>query len=661
MADTFHRPSPENPTYQIMSLVTKKGEDEEFDNFVKKLCGQIRRAKKKRKFLEDDWNQCERNYYATNEFENVRESNLDFTITFEICQDASSNLSNAVLAQDTVFMAQGRPGFKQLAAETDSLLDWMSDQVDFSSLIDDTIRGAQIYTKCICKCGWEYREEKVKFWDQDESGQAFENEKVNIIREGCYPYVVDTRRFFHPMPCVNLEDAAWLGEEFDTTIENIQKEIDRGFYRKDLNAKNVGTGKVDETEVKERTELAAAYGEEEVPPRGQEQEEEEQERRLMEVYTTYKEREVILWLDVSNDDWVAAVENFFQSRPRPYEAWSWYPILNSVDGKSLCSILDPMHAAYAAILNILLDSGIRSIEPLIVALKSLGLSEYFDEDGKLGPGLTEVDKMLMDDINKGIKVINLTNGSVEFLINLLGKIEQHMHDAAAIPRAFRGQELAERPTATGTSAIIEKAMQPLFKLMERYRRFLGRVAQMMYARYRQFNPQSMQIYLQAQGQSGEQVAQTLTFPPGYWEDQVLIETKVNSQTMSKSIKKQEALAMMDKWPEMWQTLAQIAEAVLAGQTISPIAAQALDIWAILFTEFMTEFEVPEVRDVLDIDSAKMVGEAFARTISQHTQIIEGLAQEREALVAQVIDLGGTPVVGQGEGGQQGPGMAQGAA
>ena len=34
-------------------------------------------------------------------------------------------------------------------------------------------------------------------------------------------------------------------------------------------------------------------------------------------------------------------------------------------------------------------------------------------------------------------------------MDLLGKIEQHMRDAASIPRAFRGEELAERPTATG--------------------------------------------------------------------------------------------------------------------------------------------------------------------------------------------------------------------
>lgn len=662
MANVFHRPNPQNQTYQMQPVAMKKGENPEFDKFAKDLCRKIRDAKTKRRFLEDDWTQCEKNFYATGEPENTREAMLDFTITFEICQDASSNLSNAMLAQDQLFVAAARPGYKEYASSMDTMLDWMADRAQYLPLIKDAIRMAQIYPKAIVKAGWSYKEEQVGFWDWevDESGvrtEPLEKRQTKVTREGCFPHLVDPRRFIHPLPCPKLEEAEWVAEEFETTLMKIQAEVDAGFYRSDLNVKNVGTGKIDEADDEKQTEIAASYGKDEITDESM-PEEDEQDRRLVETYATFEDREVIVWLDVPNDDWVAAYDNFFQSKKRPYETWNWYPVLNSIDGKSLCSILDPEHRAYVAIMNILLDSGIRSIEPLIVALKDLGLSEYFDEDGKLGPGLAEVEKAMMEDINKGIKVINLTNGDVSYLIEMLGKIEQHMRDTAAIPRAFRGEELADRPTATGTSAIIEKAMQPLFDLMERFRDFMARVAKMQYARYRQFYPQELQIMLQTMGQDGQRLTELIKFPPGYWEDQILIETKVNSQTMSKSVKKQEALAMLDKWKEIWETLASITDIAVSGQPLSPVAGQSLDIQGILMKQFFTEFEVPEVRDVLDLDSAKMVGEGFARTIDQLTGFINQGQQEKEALIAQLIDLGAVPVV---ESGQAGPGMAQGAA
>ena len=664
MSNVFHRPNPQNETYQMQPVATKKGEDEEFDKFAKDLCGKIKAAKKKRKFLEDDWTQCEKNFYATGDPENSKESMLDFTITFEICQDASSNLSNAMLAQDQLFVAAARPGFKQYASSMDTMLDWMADRAQYLPLIKDAIRMAQIYTKSIVKSGWSYKEEQVGFWDWEigEDGTRtapMEKTQTKVVREGCFPHLVDPRRFIHPLPCGNLEEAEWVAEEFDTTRGKIQAEVEKGFYRSDLDVRNVGQGRIEEDGKGDETELAASYGKseitEEIP-----KEEEEKDLRLTEAYATYQGREVIIWLDVPSDDWVAAYDNFFQSKKRPYETWSWYPILNSIDGKSLCSILDPEHRGYVAIMNILLNSGVRSIEPLIVALRELGLSEYQDESGSLGPGLAEVDKAMMDDINKGLKVINLTNGDVSYLIEMLGKIEQHMRDTAAIPRAFRGEELADRPTATGTSAIIEKAMQPLFDLMERFRDFMARVAKMQYARYRQFYPQELQILLGTMGEDGQRLTQLIQFPPGYWEDQILIETKVNSQTMSKSVKKQEALAMLDKWTEMWQNLVGIVELTLSGQPIAPFAGQALDAQKILMDEFFTEFEVPEVRDVLQFDSAKMVGEGIAQTIDQLTGIINQGTQEKEALIAQLIDLGAEPVVQSGAG-QGGPGMAQGPA
>ncbi len=93
--------------YPITHLLTHLGEDEKFDEFVAKLCDEIAETMEEREeTLEPLWADCEKNYWATGGPDNPRESELDFTITFETCKQASSNLSNPVFAQDSVFMSK---------------------------------------------------------------------------------------------------------------------------------------------------------------------------------------------------------------------------------------------------------------------------------------------------------------------------------------------------------------------------------------------------------------------------------------------------------------------------------------------------------------------------------------------------------------------------
>ena len=655
MARIVRHVDPADPQIPIEHIATKKGEDEAFETFVQELVGQIQAARQKfKEFLEPEWAQCELNYYAINDRENwgSRDSNLDFTITFEICQDSSSNLYNPVFSQDTVFMAKGRPGFKQMAAETDDMLDWMADQGNYASVCDTTIRHAQIYSKTIVKCGWQYKEETVRFWDgKDAMGMLQEAEEKRQSGAGCVPHVVDPRRFLHPFPLPNIEEAPWVAEEFDSTIAAVKAEKESGYYRQDLDVHSIGK---DAPSEEKKSEAGAAFGTDGNLDKDAEEKDSPRKIQLLECYTQYKGREAIIYLDESSETWVAAIYNYFQSRPRPYVTFSWYEVLNSVDGRSLCQTLDPLHRAYAGIMNILMDGGVRSVEPLIIALESLGLSRHLD-NGRIGPGLHEADAPILEDLKKGIATVELTNGDLRFLIDLLGRIEKHMRDAASIPAMFRGEEVAERPTATGTSAIMDKAMQPLYKQMTRYRLFLAEIAKMQYARFRQFFPERLEIYLSSKGESGEMLRQMMTFPEGYWEDQVLIEVKVNANTMSKSVKKQEALAMVDKLPEIFQQLIPLLQMIAGGGPEAPAAQVMLDTQMLALRAFFTEFEMPEVRDALQMESANMLGQAIAQAQQQLIGIIEALRQDLTAANSKLIEAGQEPIVPSIEGGNGGGG------
>ena len=647
--------------YPITHVVQTLGEDEDFDEFVRKLCDEIDETMQEREeTLEPVWADCEKNYWATGGPATPKDSDLDFTITFETCKQASSNLSNPVFAQDTIFMAKARPGFPTLAATHDILLDWIADMSDYTTLVNDFIRHAQIYTKATIKSPWIRKTRKIKYWEMDELGEPMEMEREEVYKEGSFPYVVDPRRIYHPIPTVNIDEAPWWCEEFDTRVAEVKKKIKEGYYRKDLSPHSIGEPKMDATHDKENEELYIANRLE-----GKERTQSELNKlKLMECYTTYAENEVVIILDIPRRTWVAAHSPFYQEFPRQYVTFCWHQVVGSIDGKSLCAVTDQLHRAYVACFNILLDAGVRSIEPLVLALKELGLGEML-EDGRLGPGLMEVEATVIEKIADGIHEIKLTTGEVVFVLTMMERIEKHMRDASSIPAAFYGEELAQRPTATGTTSVLEKAMQPLYELMARFRPALGRVVEIQYSQLRQFKPKNLRIFIDAQSeQEGAMMeAMLVEFPAGYWRDQVILETKVNSQTMSKAVKKQEALAMVDKWPELAQGILSLGEAASSGTPIAPIAGNVLDVYDLVLAEWFTEFEMPEVRDALDIQGGKAAAESIAQAWQELQSIIEQKTQEVIDLQSQVIDLGEDPVAGvePSGGGPGGGGPSQAAA
>jgi len=638
--------------YPIQPIATRLGENEDFDKFVRKLCDEIDKVVEFRKEeIEPIWEDCEANYWATGEPDATSrtESQLDFTITFEKCKQASANLSNPIAAQDTVFVAKARPGFPSIAATHDILLDWIADRSDYDAFIDDAIRHAQIYPKCTAKIPYVRKVRKIRFWDVGPDGKRFENSREEVVFEGNKPYVLDPRRLYHPIPCADIDEAPWWAEKLDMRVADIRKKVEEGYYRADLNPLAVGDSAMRPEEDEDKIELYIAH-------KIDNQQKDRSESTVLhplEVYTTYEGNECVIIVDLERKTWLAAHDPFYQEFPRSYATFCWHQVAGSLDGVSMVFVLDQLHRAYVAIVNILLDAGVRSIEPLMVALKDLGLSQML-QDGRIGPGLLEVDKLVIDKLGDAIHEIQLTSGEVTFLLTMLERIERHMHDASNIPLAFSGHELAERPTATGTTSVMEKAMQPLYALMTRFRRFLIRIIEIQYSQYRQFYPESLRIFVDAQSPQESQMLQAMLveFPPGYWRDQVILETKVNSQTMSKAVKKQEALALVDKWPQISESILSLGEAASSGTPISPIAGNALDVLVLLLQEWLTEFELPEVRDVLDVQGSVVAGQAIAEAVSRYETIIQQLNQRAIDLEAKVVDLGGET----GESNPAGPGQ-----
>jgi hypothetical protein len=207
--------------------------------------------------------------------------------------------------------------------------------------------------------------------------------------------------------------------------------------------------------------------------------------------------------------------------------------------------------------------------------------------------------------------------------------------------------------------LVEESKQPQYLQLERFRDSLSEVVKHMLSRYKQFYPEGLRLYETTQEvdpETGMTAMQEISvqWPEGSLEDNVDINTKVSSATMSKNIRKQEAIAMLDKIPEVYQGIAQFAFQAASPNPQAPalpmIALSLLNGYQKLFDDFLTIFDVPAKEQL----NPPLVQEAqVAQQINQ--QFME-LQQQMQQMAAQNQQL--SQMLQQFTGGQPQGGMAQ---
>jgi len=245
----------------------------------------------------------------------------------------------------------------------------------------------------------------------------------------------------------------------------------------------------------------------------------------------------------------------------------------------------------------------------------------------------------------------LTEPGFTQLPELEGIIETRADRAAALTDASFGDETVNRPTATGTMQLIEESKQPQYLQLERFREAFALIVRHMLARYKQFYPEGMTLYLSTRSDIDRKNLEEfiINWPEGSIEDSVFIETKVSSATMSKNARKQELVALMDKMPQLQQTMMQFAQMALnpqQGPGMQLIGMKLLASFQKVVEMFMIEFDVPN-RAVLNPPLAEEM-QVYAQIQQQFMQ----MAQTIQNLQMQLQQLQGAA-----PGGQAQPGMA----
>jgi hypothetical protein len=184
----------------------------------------------------------------------------------------------------------------------------------------------------------------------------------------------------------------------------------------------------------------------------------------------------------------------------------------------------------------------------------------------------------------------------------------------------------------------------------------------MVARYEQAYPEGVRYYAQADPEGMQLVEQWFNWPDGDLEDQVLIETKVSSATMSKMTRKQEVIALLDKIPQIYQAIMQLGQmAAEPGNPMGIISVKLLGGLQAIFDKFLKEFDVGEREElnpdlIQEVQVVRQIQEAMAQ-MQQAIQQAQQANANLQAENAWLKGVGGPGGVG-GASGQHREGWAE---
>lgn len=607
---------------------------EEEEKYVGSLVREIKDTLRQREATEELWKIAVQQYHGELKREDAEpgESELDMPSTREFADMAAARLINTVFARPEIYIAKPRrPEAREFAMQVEQFMDWALDRTEYRFFVEDLIRTGLVFTKAVAKVPYVQKTRKVMdyktrgqvedHWGAEKDGEVYIAERVVVEESRPIPELVPTQDFIHPIPCASIADAPWVCHRVWSTRDRLAGQISRQVYRsktpkgedvlKALSASSEGPAlgmTLGISEPDEGAKKAQVY-------------------EVWEIYTTLDEQEVILTVDPESGVVLRFIYNFYFDFPRPFVTWCYERVPHSIDGISLCYLLEALHRARSACFNQRLDAASKAMESLVLFAESTGLGRYL-KDGKIRSGAWPVNAV--GDIANQVTQFQISH-PFSPLEGIEATLERDMQKIASLTDYNAGLEQIQRPTASGQMALLEEGRQPMYSRMEHLREVLKIVGEMMLARYRQFRPVEVEYYIQARApQDGQMVQAFLQWPQEYWKDELILETAVSSQSMSRDLRKQEWLALVDKMPQVFGQMMSFAQAAVEGSPLSPVAVKMLA-WYTRYCiqPWLQEFEVAG-SEFVDFGEEMQVGQMFAQMVQELQAQVEQLQGEVEA-------------------------------
>jgi hypothetical protein len=609
-----------------------------------------------------------------------RESNIDMPLTRQMMMQNSARLLNPIFQQDVLFIANPRnPVVEDMARAVERLNDYISDNIDYQSLCDEWVEQFQTFPFGVVKTPFIQETERVKRWKEltgspkegtgpiDEyNKRKLDGQKVTLrkledrsekyflevdeevpVRVGAFPEVIPFEDFIVPMSAADVRTADWVIHRIWMTKPMIKGRIRSGVYDKRDNDNDILDVLGDPESERERLlRISEKRG------RDIDLDDTAKQYEICEAYLKWEVNEneepleIIVTFEKNSMLILRAIHNYHHSYKRPFVTHQYAKVQGSIFGIPLTFILEPLHVAYSASINQRLDTASRAAEKVVIVPPGVDLKPLDREEwsGVFYEG--DIKKEELHDI------------SLAPTFNQLPELEQQIKSEAqriaSLSDYSFADEQIDRPTATGQTQIIEESKHPQYVMLERFRRSLAEVSKHVLSRHRQFYPEGLRFYAMQEDQQGMQlVEEFFKWPEGAIERDVVIETKCSSANMSKSLRKQELVALIDKLVPFFDKLMQMSQ--VATDPMNPsaiIAAKLMNGLHVAMNNMLTEFEVGK-KDALnpELISELQVIQQIQQAMQQMQQQIAQLGNQN-----QQLQMANAQLQAIGPGGQQAPGQ-----
>ena len=650
--------------YPIREVKLKPDESTKLLEF---LVEQTRDALSDRSSLEDKWKIWHEQMENRSKREDAdpTESQLDLGITAERAQQISSRLENPIHQYPNVYVCKPtEPIYTEVADSAEKILDAAVKRFDFRTFLGEWIEQAQTFS-----CGWvktPFVVEKttVRVWDEVDNADEFDalgedTPKIEVgfdsgatkrfkegrrevtKRRGVFPEVVPIEDMIITWGASDVATAPLVTHRVWLTKADVKCRIADGIWPKKVMDANGEMKPTLEVLGKPNAKKKPIISPNSDGSSGSSNQETKQ--RFYEICESYTERdlkdgpeEIIVWWERESETIVRTVYNWYHSFPRPFVPWAYKNIIGNIYGKPLTQEIEHLHIAYSACINQRLDAASKANEVAVFydeGTASSSMKKLFDSQ-RLSGGNYGVQGNPKDQIS----TFNISQPWTQ-LPELEGIIEKHADKRTGINDYSFGQEQIGRPTATGQTSLIEEGKQPLYKKLESLRGALAEVGIHILSRMRQFYPAGVPLF------NGEE-PEILKWPKEAFEESIIVETRVSSQSMNKQMRKEEAMALLDRMTELYDRIMGYAEAATTLGPLAPVAEKVLRGLQFAINRMMEEFDVayadlinPDLQE--EIDVGQMFSE-YKQNMEQRVAMLEGQLAAATQSKQGAPPMGGPP-------------------
>lgn len=516
------------------------------------------------------------------------EIQLDIPTTHEFLGQQCARILNPIFSQPTVFIASPRyPSEDKRARALSKALDFVTDKTRLLTVCKQWLSQAQVFGIGIVKVLFVSKKCKIMDWEQqvdvDEMGmptiQQVESERWIVTKQGPEVGVVPVSDFVYPARAQNVQSCKWVCHRLYLDDRDIKDGIREGAYAKDALEKiGDASDTLNTLAQNERKMLGVDVSSDKT-------------HEILEFWAAVDvdddgyDEEVVITVHRKSKQDLRFVHNWLHgSYRRPFVTCQVEDGNIGLTGISATYRLEPLHRAYSLSTMQRLNAAAKANEVLVLAPYGSDIENIF-KDGKIKGGFYQI----TGDINS-IKQFNLSQPFSQSE-QLEQQIMGHMERDIAINEILFGATTVDRESATGFMKRMEESQQPLFLLLETFRLSLAEVGIQMLSRVKQHYPEGMEVYLQSEP-NGELIAEFVQWPEGALEDAAIIEVTASSSTVNKNIRRQEKMAIMDKWPSILNQKMQLAMAGAQPGPQSMIAIKMMQGFDVLVRDFLEEMEIP---------------------------------------------------------------------